>query len=719
MFIASRTDYYVTLASVTLLVVFSTLLYLDFNRRVQAGGEQIGTLRQRVNKAQRKYTDQVVWEGLDNEVPVYNNDSIRTGDYSSAVIELRDGTQIDLSENSMIILNITEEAMDIDFAYGSIAAKRGESADGEATDEAPAELTIRSDDRVITIEDSDVQLAQGDEGKALDVTVSRGEASISTKSGETQKVGKDERARLTEKTFEVKKIRLRPIGPANGGQLFVSGRGTARVNFTWAASQDNSQTAGPAPAVTFEVSRKRDFSENTNRQTVRANAAATSLGEGTYYWRLSAKNNVGQIDRSEVRSLKILRNSPLTLQAPAAGSRFEFVSTKPLINFAWSKNELARNYVLEVAGDRGFRTIVAQRNVQVRNTGLSLGAGTYFWRIRTQTEIGGSESVSPTGTFQIVQNEKTPPPAPLSPVRGKKIPGVFFEKEGVVFSWKRNADIQSTTLQIAREANFANVIVSRDSRGNFTNVRQALEPGRYYWRLRGTDRDGRATDFSVALQFQIGAVARLKLLGPAPGLSADLEGVRENGLAFQWNAAEFPGTYQLLISKNAEFSGAMAVDQRVTGRSSLIRLQETGDWFWKVRVLSKNSEVLTESESRSFTIADSLNRPTPIFPASNATIDVTNLNSLTFRWRSSGGTYYDVRLADSRGRTIYNSRSTTTSVTLNDLRPLGDGRFSWTVVACRNENRCAPPMSASFAVTAGKVAPPAITSDDTLYVIEE
>ncbi|MCR9142762.1 MAG: FecR domain-containing protein [bacterium] len=717
MFITSRTDYYVTLTCVVLLVLFSSLLYLDFNRRVQAGGEQIGTLRQRVNKAQRKYTNQVVWEGLDNEVPVYNNDSIRTGDYSSAVIELRDGTQIDLSENSMIVLNISEEAMDIDFAYGSIAAKRGESSDGGAADdEAPAELNIRSDDKVITIEDSDVSLAQGAEGEALDVTVSRGEANISNESGETQTVGKDERARLTEESIEVKKITLRPLGPANGGRVYVTGRGKAQVNFTWSVGQNGS--AGPA-SVTFEVSRKRDFSEITNRQTVRGNAAGANLGEGTYYWRLSATNNVGQTDRSTVRTITVLKNSPLNLQSPTQGARFEYVTTKPLVNFSWSENELARGYVLEIAGDRGFRNVIQQRRTQVRNTSLGLDAGTYFWRVRTQTTTGGSQTVSPTGTFQIVQNEKTPPPAPLSPVRDREIPAVFFEKEGVVFSWKRNADVQATTLQIAGDSGFSNVIVSRDSGGNFTNVRQPLQPGTYYWRLRGTDRDGRATDFSKALRFQVGSVGRLNLVGPVNGVNADLEGVRQNGLAFQWSAAGFPGTYQLMISKNADFSGALTVDQRVTGLSSLIRLQETGDWFWKVRVLSKNSEVLTESEARSFSIADALNQPTPIYPAANATIDITNVNALTFRWRSSGGVYYNLRVADNRGKTIFTSRSNTTSLTMNDLRSLGDGRFNWTVTACRDESRCAPPMSASFAVTAGKVAPPTITSDDTLYVIQE
>ena len=714
MFLHSKTDYYVTVACAGLILIFTTLLYLDFNRRVQAGGEQIGTLRQRINSAQRKYSDQVIWEGLDNEVPVYNNDSIRTGDYSSAVIELSDGTQIDLSENSMIVLNISEEAMDIDFAYGSIAAKRGETQEGETAADAPAELNIRSQDKVITIEDSDVQLAQGPEGKALDVTVSRGEANISTQSGETQTVGKDERARLSGTSIEVKKISLRPLGPENGGSLFVDGRGTARVNFTWSASKES---AGENPVVTFELSRKRDFSEITNRQTVRANAAAANLGEGTYYWRLSAKNNAGQVDRSEVRSITILKNSPLVLQSPVSGARFEFVTAAPLINFAWSENELARGYILEVASDRGFRSIVERRSMQVRNTTLALNAGTYFWRVRTQTEIGGSETVSPAGEIQVVQ--QAPPPAPLSPVAGTEIPAVFFEKEGVVFSWKRNADIESTTLQIAGSADFSSVIVTRESGGNFTNIRQSLGAGTYYWRVRGTDRSGRATDFSKPQQFRVGEVARLALTGPVSGTSADLEGVRANGLTFQWRAAEIPGTYQLLISKNAEFSGTPVVDQRVTGLSSVIRLQETGNWYWKVRLLSQNREVLTESETRSFEIADTLARPTPIFPAPNSTLDITELAALTLRWSAGGGAYYEVTLTDSRGRSLLNTRSTTPSLTMNDLRGLTEGRFNWTVRGCHDAERCAPIMSASFTVTAGKVPPPAITSDDTLYVIEE
>lgn len=706
----SRTDSYVVGACAAVIFVAGTLLYLESNRRVQAGGEEIGRLAHVTNVAQRKYADQVIWESLDDDIPVYNKDSIRTGDYSRARVRLADGTEIEIAENSMIVLNISGESADINFVYGSINAKRGEDAGGGGV-----ALSITSEDKVITIDDgadSDIQLNKGDSNAALDVVVNSGEATVQTESGQATTIGKDERASLSGETIEVRKISLRPQGPGAGAQFFLEGGArNTNVSFTWAPVQGN-------PTVRLEVSRKRDFSESALDRSVKGTRAGGALGQGTYYWRLSAKNNSGQTDYSEVRNVSVLRNTPLSLQAPATGRTFDYVNSPPFINFSWSENELADSYVLEVAGDRAFRNIVQARTVRVRSTSLSLEEGDYFWRVRTQSEIGGGSVVSPPNAIRVVRREKIPAPEPIAPVDGRTIARVLLAKEGAVFSWRKTADIRRTEVEIARDRNFNDIVQRRETANNYASIRADLPEGTYYWRLRGTDRTDTPTDFSSSATFTVGATERLSLLTPANGAGLDLQGVARSGVDFRWKKPEIPGNFELIIHNNETFSGKAVVVQRLPGINSRVTRLQQGTYFWKVRLLGPSGDILTESDSRRFDISDSLEIPVAIFPGTNATVDVTNLANLTLRWRQSGGAYYELTLTDARGRRILTDRVNRSEFTIRDLTVLSEGRVNWSVKACHSDGECSPAMQNSFALTAQKLPPPESTTPDRLYVVD-
>jgi hypothetical protein len=101
-------------------ILLLVILFFDFRRRLDAGSrEQIGTITFKEKTVQRKFTDRVVWESMENSFPLYNKDSIRTGELSDAEITLTDGTKLAMDENSLIVLNITKGEQEIDFAYGT------------------------------------------------------------------------------------------------------------------------------------------------------------------------------------------------------------------------------------------------------------------------------------------------------------------------------------------------------------------------------------------------------------------------------------------------------------------------------------------------------------------------------------------------------------------------------------------------------------------------
>jgi len=97
---------YIFFSTAALIIcIFSLLFYLDFTSHSAIGQERIvGLIAFKKQVAQRKYSDQVVWDEIEQTAPVYNNDSIRTADNSEAVVRLSDGSEITINENSMIQL---------------------------------------------------------------------------------------------------------------------------------------------------------------------------------------------------------------------------------------------------------------------------------------------------------------------------------------------------------------------------------------------------------------------------------------------------------------------------------------------------------------------------------------------------------------------------------------------------------------------------------------
>ena len=138
-----------------------------------ASNELIGTITYKRKIAERKYAGQVIWEGIENNVPVYNYDAIRTSDQSEASVRLNDGTEIKLNENSMILLALNKNQIDIQFNQGSIVATRGEAKGDLKT------LNIKSGSTNISIGKSDVKLAQNKSGD-LNLSVAKGNAAIDT-----------------------------------------------------------------------------------------------------------------------------------------------------------------------------------------------------------------------------------------------------------------------------------------------------------------------------------------------------------------------------------------------------------------------------------------------------------------------------------------------------------------------------------------------------------
>ena len=207
-----------------LIPILFLILFFDFQRRLDAGGrEQIGIISFKQKTVQRKYGDRVVWEGMEASFPLYNRDSIRTGDLSDAEITLTDGTKLEIDENSLIVLNITKEEKEIDFAYGTLSANSSSNDSGEA-------IKIKSGETVVALDKSDVSLKQN-EDKSLILDVKSGVASL-FQNGKENLINNGEKAVLSDQETKITKNPLKVISPSSNLKL-ASANAIADVEFAF------------------------------------------------------------------------------------------------------------------------------------------------------------------------------------------------------------------------------------------------------------------------------------------------------------------------------------------------------------------------------------------------------------------------------------------------------------------------------------------------------
>lgn len=675
----SRNEHIFWITCVVIILAVTGLLYYDFRRQLDVDkGRVVGSLVELQKTAQRKYEAQVVWEDLDRPekktIPLYNRDAIRTSELAMARIRLNDGTEILLGANSMIILNISEDSMNIDYAYGSLQTRRT----GKAEKAGTKILKIKTrDNKSISVVGGDVKLTQATD-KKISVSVNRGEAKVTGAGGEEQEVKKDQIAVLTEEKVEIRPLNLKPLSPPDNKRLFIREKSTA-VLFRW----EKTEGAGPA---TLELAHNPTFNEGVIRRESRNSRTNLSLAPGTYYWRIRAHNPKNRkIEYSTANRLIISGNSTVFLSGPRDGSRIEYAGSEPLVNFSWNTNEFASSYILEISADRQFsrpRTLTSRANTVSR----TLPAGHYFARVRTTSGFPDATITGPAISFTIVKKTRLSPPELIQPGSGKSISSVIIEKQGVIFNWNQNEALRRSEILIARSTGFTGAerhLVN----GNFFTLKKNLPAGEYFWKVRGLDADGNPrTEYSKIFNFRAIKKFTIRSLTPSPGEEFDLPNARFPGLHFSWDRVGSFASYRLEISSNPDFAGKQPVPPKKTRKNTAgVPINQPGKYFWRVVLLDDQGNEIARTERRTFIIRDILPAPQVTFPQSNTVVDMTYRNALPFNWNQTpGANLYRLNLYQIKGerrRKIFEATTRDTAYLLKDLSKLDEGHFAWTLQA--------------------------------------
>jgi hypothetical protein len=316
-----------------------------------------------------------------------------------------------------------------------------------------------------------------------------------------------------------------------------------------------------------------------------------------YYWRVCAYDlagNQGVFSNADSFGVDLIVPSVPVLVSPVDS----LITNNPVITFTWyhAYDNLSgiSGYTLEYASDMLFSnpvdTIVSDSWVT-----LTLTDSIYFWRAQAIDFAHNQSNWSQVRSFEIDSR------APAPPVLITPINGIWLQSVDVLFNWSEVSEPQTPVwyiLHLDTSPSFPLPIIDTTTHTSDTMV---LNQARYFWKIRAYDLLGNQGVFCAPDSFGIDyAIPSVPVL-VVPANNAILT---DTIISFVWLRAtdNVSGIkhYQLQIADNSGFNNPF--DTTLVDTFYLRHLQDSTDYYWRVKAVDRANNQSTFSDVRNFRI---------------------------------------------------------------------------------------------------------------------
>lgn len=291
-----------------------------------------------------------------------------------------------------------------------------------------------------------------------------------------------------------------------------------------------------------------------------------------YYWQVKTGNAQGESDYSKIWSFTTLIQ-PVKLTSPA--DQTNNVSLNP--KFTWEKLTTYDKYQFQLSKSEEFTNIVKD-TILTNSSTLDLigldGFTQYYWRVRVNlnpklgywSTVFNFRSVINKPGLRFPDNHSTNNPTTIN--------FLWFPREGAKYYF----------LQVARDKNFNDLIISIDSIQSTTYKIDGLEfEKEYFWRVRASNELG-FSDWSEVWDFRTSSV-RPVLLRPADN-SLNLD----KSVLIEWKPIDGATKYFLQISKDENFNDLIISQEYITKNTYEFEGEYNQTYYWRVKVFINTYE---------------------------------------------------------------------------------------------------------------------------------
>ncbi len=472
---------------------FLGLFYWDYSSvEGESGEDVVGKIIYKNNVVQRRNMKGSVWSRVELNADLRNNDIIRAQKGSEAMIELKDGTRIDVDEDSMFKVDLSKDGTILDLDEGSIKVRKFGKDNKN--------VVVRSGDKAVTFQDSDVLIqSSGQQAGGLDVRVEEGEASLQA-GREVHSLKKAQQAHLTSEGAAIRDLSVILQEPAAHAVLLLNNEEKRAVTFRW-------QSRVPRRAATLQVAHDSKFRNPLLVGDSSDGILTVRLPEGSYYWRvLLSDDRQEHSELSFSRKLTLVSHKAVQLLSPLEEELITYVKFLPQVRFSWTESPLVESYLLEVASNRQF---IGEdyRQFRLKAPTFSikeLAKGRYYWRVKSLFSLKNiPEKDSAVHSFHIEQVADYAGATLQTPSVGEKIDPAEVASKGILFSWNASRELKQFQFELDNSASFQNPVLSMNVERSYTVVKRRLPDGLYYWRVQGREAGRSKGSFSVVANFSI------------------------------------------------------------------------------------------------------------------------------------------------------------------------------------------------------------------------
>jgi len=631
----------------------SVLFYGSFFRSLTKMNEEpIATITFKYKVAQRKFLERVVWDRLRNNSPVYNGDTIHTSKLSEATIWFTDGNVMELSEDTMAQVFLSQDkTLRAELAGGfavvdSSDAERGitlSSGGTEAIVSAGSAVSAKAPpiksifafvDKSKSGKGQTTANAGGQEAGALALQVVKGNATVRSNEGGELSVAAGEH--LVVGDAEELKAALIVETPLANTKILYHTEGQAEIPFKWniANAQDNA-------AVRISIAPTRDFTELTAAETARNTAEAMlKLSPGNYFWKAALSGGTAENALTEPQEafgrIKVIQSLPPKLIAPASGFEYAYRSKIPAVRLIWTESPYASAYKLEISRSADFSSKELELRSSLTSSIVStLQGGTYYWRVTPFYTINkkGFAQPSETGMFRIEKKGVLTAPEVYVPV-DNSIVNIESGAKASSFSWKQETEAETYSVVFADNPELTRPKFKETVSSNFLTLDPAtknLGEGKWFWAVFYTDAEGNASPQSEVRSFYaLTGAPEQHTVEPADGYLSSETFMRDTKFSWKRN---LPGkfTSEIQFSTSEDFNRILYRADVTTAANNIGGLNFTlGTYYWRLKSVSVEDKITLVTPPKVFKVVENFPPPPLIQPKEKA---VTRENkAYEFKW---------------------------------------------------------------------------------------
>lgn len=627
----------------------SWLFYTSFFRALTKQNEQpIATITFKYKTAQRKFLDRVVWDRLRQESPVYNGDTIHTAALSEATIWFNDGNVMDLMENTMAQVFLTEDkgaAVELEDGYATVDSSDAEK--GMTLSSGGVQVDVKSGTSLSAGSVAKDGSGASARGSGLSVQVLKGSASLQNADGSTLAINQGEELNMSTGTAQTipAKPALTVYAPARNQKVLYHTPGATDVHFSWSQTET---------ATMLQISKDKEFKDITySLNSDGLNETDIKLDAGIWYWKLDTSDegvseqqaiNEGQIKTGKVQ---VIQSLPPTPVAPAENYSYGYRKRNPAVRIIWTESPYASTYKLEIANNPNMNNpLIEQRTSTTSSIISTLEAGTYYWRVTPYYTMNkkGFAAPSEVRSFKVERKGELTAPQLLVPsVNG--IVNTETKAKPTSFSWKIENEAQSYTVRIADNENLRNPAVSFETTDNFytynPNVTK-LRDGKWYWGITMRDTEGNNSPVSeIRTFYTMKGVPEQHTVEPAEGYSCALNLLPDTKFTWKRNIpANF--TSELEIAQDQGFRNI--VYKAPVNSTSLRGVNlPLGTYYWRLKSSSTTDETELITPAKTLNVIGNLAEAQLSVPGGRAIARETI--PFKFKWSDvNGADYYKISI---------------------------------------------------------------------------